>query len=118
MKSTPQKLSLQEFYLAAQQMEPGSDRYDEIFETAVRMFPADATANLNAANIAMGKKDMKNAERYLSKAGNTPEAVYARGIYAALSGDYDTAGRLFEQARQKGLSEAAEALRQIKELKK
>lgn len=57
MKSTPQKLSLQEFYLAAQQMEPGSDRYDEIFETAVRMFPADATANLNAANIAMGKKD-------------------------------------------------------------
>ena len=64
-------------------MEPGSDRYDEIFETAVRMFPADATANLNAANIAMGKKDMKNAERYLSKAGDTPEAVYARGIYAA-----------------------------------
>ncbi len=118
MKSTPQKLSLQEFYLAAQQMEPGSDRYDEIFETAVRMFPADATANLNAANIAMGKKDMKNAERYLSKAGDTPEAVYARGIYAALSGDYDTAGRLFEQARQEGLSEAAEALHQIKELKK
>ena len=117
MKIAPQKLSLQELYLAAQQMEAGSDEYNETFEIAVRMFPDDATANQNAANAAMGKGDMTNAERYLSKAGDTPEATYSRGIYAALSGDYGKAENLFEEAERGGVTEAAEALNQIRELK-
>ena len=117
MKIAPQKLSLQELYFAAQQMEAGSDEYNETFEIAVRMFPDDATANQNAANAAMGKGDMTNAERYLSKAGDTPEATYSRGIYAALSGDYGKAENLFEKAERGGVTEAAEALNQIRELK-
>lgn len=117
MKIAPQKLSLQELYFAAQQMEAGSDEYNETFEIAVRMFPDDATANQNAANAAMGKGDMTNAKRYLSKAGDTPEATYSRGIYAALSGDYGKAENLFEKAERGGVTEAAEALNQIRELK-
>ena len=65
----------------------------------------------------MGKGDMTNAERYLSKAGDTPEATYSRGIYAALSGDYGKAENLFEKAERGGVTEAAEALNQIRELK-
>ena len=98
-------------------MEAGSDEYNETFEIAVRMFPDDATANQNAANAAMGKGDMTNAERYLSKADDTPEATYSRGIYAALSGDYGKAENLFEKAERGGVTEAAEALNQIRELK-
>ena len=118
LKTQPQKLSLLEMYLAAEHMEQGSDEYNEVFEIAVRMFPEDATANLNAANSAMGRGDMKNAERYLTKAGDDARAVYARGVFAALSGDYDEAARLFGEAESGGIAEAAEALRQIERIKK
>lgn len=118
LKTQPQKLSLSEMYLAAEHMEQGSDEYNEVFEIAVRMFPEDATANLNAANSAMGRGDMKNAERYLTKAGDDARAVYARGVFAALSGDYDEAARLFGAAESEGIAEAAEALRQIERIRK
>lgn len=116
LKTAPQKLSLGEMYLAAESMEPGSDEYNEVFEIAVRMYPDDEAANINAANNAMARGDLKNAERYLAKAGNSPEALYARGIFAALPKSYDTAKELFEQARQAGIAHADDALRQIDEL--
>lgn len=116
MATSPQKLSLQELFLVAQNLEEGSDGYNETFEIAVRMFPDDPTANLNAANIAMSKGDMKNAGRYLDKAGDTPEAVYARAVYAAIEGDYAKAEPLFRQASDSGVEEAEEALNCVMEL--
>ncbi|WP_065218747.1 MULTISPECIES: DUF3868 domain-containing protein [Butyricimonas] len=117
MKTQPQKLSLRELYIAAKDLEPGSDEYNEAFEIAVRMFPADEIANLNAANAAMAKGDLKGAARYLGKAGDRVEAVYARGVYAVLSKDYDSAMRFFAEAAQGGITEAEDALRQVKEVK-
>lgn len=117
MKTQPQKLSLGEFYLAAQDMEPGSEEFDEVFEIAVRMYPDDPVANLNAANMAMGREDLKSAGRYLDKAGASPEATYARGVYALLSGDADLAERLIREAEQAGVPEAAATLEQISEWK-
>lgn len=87
MRTAPQKLSLQELYVAALSQEPGSDLYNEAFEIAVRMYPDDPTANLNAANSAMQRHDLRSAERYLAKAGDSAEAQYARAIFTALSGD-------------------------------
>jgi len=118
MKTEPQKLSLQELFLVAQDCVTGSDEYNEVFEIAVRMFPNDETANLNAANTAMGMGDLKNALRYLEKAGDSAEAAYARAVYAALNTDYDMAARLFDGARQRGIAEAADALKQLEEIKK
>ena len=86
LRTKPQKLSLDEFYLAAQSYEPGSEEFSEVFETAVRMYPDDETANLNAANTALQRRDTVAAARYLDKAGGTPEAVYARGVLAYLAG--------------------------------
>lgn len=114
----PQKLSLQEFYLAALDCVPGSDEYNEIFAVAVRMFPEDATANLNAANTAMGVGDLKNAEKYLAKAGTSTEAVYARAVFAALNADYDKAASLFKTAAAQGIKEAETALKQLEEIEK
>lgn len=118
LKTRPQNLSLQEMYAATQEMVPGSDEYNETFEIAVRMFPDDSIANLNAANTAMGLGDLKNAERYLAKAGTSAEAVYARAIYAALNNDYDTSAKLFAEAQQRGIAKAADALKQLEEIKK
>ena len=107
MAEAPQKLSLNEMYLLAGSLEPGSDRYNEVFETAVRLFPSDETANLNAANSAMQRGDLVSASRYLERAGNSPEALYAKGIFSALQGNYPQALELVNQAAAKGLAGAA-----------
>ncbi|MCH5219057.1 MAG: tetratricopeptide repeat protein [Muribaculaceae bacterium] len=115
MAEAPQKLSLNEFFVLAQSLQPGSDEYNEVFETAVRMYPNDEVANLNAANSAMQRGDMTNAARYLEKAGDSADAVYARGVYAAQTGDYDRAAKLFRQVADT-IPEAADALTFINEL--
>ena len=114
----PQKLSLNEFYLAAQTCEPGTDPFNEIFETAVRMYPDDEVANLNAANSAMQKGDLKSAGRYLQKAGESPEALYARGAYAMLTEEYETAAGYLQEAEKAGIRETREALEQLQKRNK
>lgn len=116
IKTSPSKLSLNEMYLAAKEMEPGSEEFRETFDIAVRMFPADPVANLNAANIAMMSGDMKRAARYLEKAGDSGEAEYARGTYAAILGDNAVATGHYAKARDMGVAKAADMIRQIEEL--
>jgi tetratricopeptide (TPR) repeat protein len=106
MNSAPQKLSLEEFYLLAQTYEEGSDELDELWEVAVRMFPSDEIANLNAANSAMEKGDFERALRYLDKAGERAEAVYARGALEVLREDYVAAMPYLERAKELGIEEA------------
>ena len=113
MRTQPQKLSLSEFYLLAQTLEPGSDEYNEVYETAVRMYPTDETANLNAANAAMDRQNYKLAEKYLLKAGTSAEAEYTRGKLAGLQGNFDEARKHFEAAAAT-MPEAAETLKQLK----
>ena len=115
MADAPQKLSLDEFFILAKTLEPGSDEYNEVFETAVRMYPNDETANLNAASSAMQRNDLANAEKYLSKAGNSDEATYARGVYAALRCDFGRAVELYGSISER-MPEAAAALKEISEL--
>lgn len=117
MATRPQNLSLNELFLAALSYEEGSDAYNEVFETAVRLFPDNEVANLNAANIAMQKGDLNGAERYLLKAGNTPEAVYGKGAWAFLKGDYPTATELMKQAANAGIAEANKVLEEIEKIK-
>lgn len=87
MKTRPQNLSLNEFHLYAQTLAPGSQEFIEVYETAVRMYPEDEIANLNAANTALARGDLVNAARYLEKAGDSDEAEYARDIYDFMSGN-------------------------------
>lgn len=115
LRDSPQKLSLNEFYLVAQECEPGTDEFTEVFETAVRMFPNDETANLNAANAAMRRGDLARAERYLAKAGDTPEVVYAKGALAIRRKDYDTARRYLGEAKSLGLKQASITLTEMNE---
>lgn len=112
MKKAPQKLSLHEFYLAAQSMRPGTDEYNQVFDIAVRMFPDDPVANLNAANSAMQRGDLVSAARFLKKAGNSNEARYAQAILSAMNKDYDTAISML-QSLQSAMPQAQQALQQL-----
>ena len=118
MKTAPGKLSLQEFYTIANTYESGTPAYNEVFETAVRMYPDDETANLNAANVAMNKRDLTAARNYLEKAGTGKEAEYARGVLAALEGNYAEARTHLQQAKAMGVSEADNCLKQIEDITK
>lgn len=118
MEERPQKLSLNEFYLVAGKYEPGTDEFTDVFETAVRMFPNDEVANLNAANAAIRRDDFATARRYLAKAGDTAEAVYARGALAVREGDLETARRYLEKAEEMGLEKATLTLKELDERQK
>lgn len=115
LHTAPQKLSLDEMYRLAQTFEPGSEEFNEVFETAVRMYPDDETANLNAANAAMGRNDLKGAEKYLGKAGKSAEAEYARGVLKALQGDFEGAREQVEKAAVLGMEDTESVLRHIEE---
>lgn len=112
LKTKPQQLSLEEMYLVAQTYEPGSDDFNEVFETAVRMFPNDETANLNAACTRIESGDYEAAAKYLKKAGDSAYANHARGVIAMRQGKDAEARRFFEIARNGGV-EAAEKNLQI-----
>ena len=99
----------------SQEYEPGTQEFTDVFETAVRMFPNDSIANLNAANAAIRRDDFTRAERYLEKAGTTPEAVYARAALAIRKKDYETARRYLETAKDMGLGQAVATLNELSE---
>lgn len=115
-RTAPQKLNLSEMMLYAMTLEPGSDEYNDVFEIAVRMFPDDRTANLNAANAAMQRNDLARAGQYLTRAGESAEAEYARGVLSALHGDYDRAIGYIEKAGTLGLEDTAGVIRHIREV--
>lgn len=102
LKTKPQQLSLEEMFMVAQTYEPGSDEFKEVMETAVRMYPDNATANINAACARMESGDLAGAQRYLDKAGDTPEALHAKGVLAMLRGDAQNARLLLEKAKAGG----------------
>ncbi len=114
MRTQPQKLSLDELYQLAGEYESGSAEFTEVFETAVRMYPDDETANLNAANAAMDMGDLSTASHYLEKAGTSGEAEYARGVCAYKSENYPAAKKYMQKAADMGVSEAKEMMSELR----
>lgn len=116
MKTNPRNLSQNELYLVANTYPKDSREYFEAFSLAAHLFPDDATANLNAANAAMGCGDLAAAGMYLDRAGDSAKALYSRGILHALRHDYEATIPLLEKARDAGVEEAAEALLEIRKM--
>lgn len=114
INTRPQKLSLKEMYVVANSYERGSEEYKHAYDVAVAMFPNDETANVNAAYVALDGGDLGRAERYLKRAGNTPQAENARGALEVLRGNFDKARPHFQKAADAGLQEAVENLRELK----
>lgn len=112
----PGNLSLNELFLLANSYQAGSPEFDNVLNTAVVLFPENPVANLNAANSAMAIRDFDRAARLLAKAGDSAEAVYARGVLAGMQGDYAAARSLFNAALAGGVKAAEEALRSIEEV--
>ena len=113
IKTKPQQLSQEEMFLVAQTYEPGSKEFNAVMEIAVRMFPENETANLNAANTRLNAGDADGAKFYLEKAGNSPEALNARGVYESLKGNDQQARHYFALAAKAGVKAAQENLENL-----
>ena len=109
----PQLLSLDEMFRIAATYEIGSLEFKEVFDIAVRLFPDDETANLNAALIAVSEQNFPRAERYLEKAGDTPEAIHAHGVFYMMTGQYEKAEEFLVRAKEAGITQANENLKQL-----
>ena len=107
-RTRPQNLSLDEMFAVAQTYEPGSDDFKQVFDVAVRMYPDSEVANLNAACALLEQGLTEQAQPYLEKAGDSPQAANARGVSLLLQGRYDEALPLLEQALQGGIKQAEE----------
>lgn len=120
-QSRPQNLSLNEMFLVANTYEKGSQEFINLFETAVRLFPNDITANLNAAIAALSRKDTVYAKQYMDHIKSipeTPEYYNTAGVLEMLSGDYDKAESYLRKAVEMGLPEAEMNLREITKKRK
>lgn len=113
IKTKPQQLSQEEMFMVAQTYEPGSKEFNEVMEIAVRMFPENETANLNAAITRLNAGDADNAKQYLDKAGTSADAQNARGVYEMLKGNEKQARYYLEQAAKVGVKAAQENLENL-----
>jgi tetratricopeptide (TPR) repeat protein len=119
LKKRPQQLSLNEMFHVAQTYKSGSDEFKEVFEVAVRMFPDDPTANINAAAIELQQGNWKQAEKYLLK--SDPQAGATKnneGVLWMMQGELDKAEALFNEAVTLGSVEAAKNLEEISKKRK
>lgn len=98
-RKDPSKLSLEEFYVLALSYPEDSEDFRAVIRTAVTYYPKDQVANLNAANIAMMEGRLKDAGSYLDKAGESFEAIYAKGIYNAMLSRWENALDCFKTVR-------------------
>lgn len=109
----PGKLRAVDFYTVAQQYPTGSPEYLAVMKTALKTYPEQPMINLNVANLYMMEGDYEAAGACLLKAGQSPQADYARGVLAAKTGDYTEAEKWFRLAEEGGVSQAAANLKAI-----
>lgn len=110
----PKQLSLNEMFQVAQTFEPGSEKYNEVFEIAVRMYPDDPVSNLNAALTAINTKRFDAARRYLTKAADVPEKKLAQAALLMYEGKLDEAELILKELE--GTSVAAQAAENLKQI--
>ncbi|WP_295937317.1 DUF3868 domain-containing protein [uncultured Alistipes sp.] len=112
----PQNLSLEEMFLVANSYPEGSQEFMEVFETAVRMFPENEIANLNAATSAVSRRDQVSALKYLNRVNpaSHPEAYYnTLGMLQVLQNEYHAAEESFREAAEYDSHVGAENLEEL-----
>lgn len=113
-KEDPTKLRAVDFYTIAQQYPTGSPEYLAVMKKALDVYPDHPMINLNVANLYMEEGKFDAARSCLLKAGQSPQANYARGVLAAKQGDWSEAEKWFAIAAEGGIPAAAGYVEEIK----
>ena len=102
-KTKPYQLSVRELWDVANTFEPGSDEYNRAIQTAVNLYPDNAEAAVNLANIALRQNDLLKAETLLERAGDSAEADNARAVLHMKQGKLAEAEADLQRAHDKGM---------------
>lgn len=111
-------MSLSDFYNMALAHPRGSAEFNDLIDLAGRLFPDSPEACVNAAAVALSKRDVERARGYLVRFSTYPEAGNNMGILYLLEGNMDKAEVYLELARAAGVKQAAESLRFINRVRR
>ncbi len=111
LKTNPAMLSLDEMYTLSLKYNPGSPEFNDVFDIAVRLFPFDVAANINAAAIELQQKNLNKAKVYLNRINDKKEAYNNIGVLKAYENELQTATEYFKMAIQSGSEEAVDNLK-------
>ncbi|MDR2585666.1 MAG: DUF3575 domain-containing protein [Prevotellaceae bacterium] len=99
----PNNLSLNEMFLIAETYKPGEDAFNQVFETAARIFPNSDVANINAAASAINRKDIPSAAFYLERVKDRNVAYWNNlGVLLWLQGNTEGAAECFAKGGVQG----------------
>ena len=107
-------LRLNEFFAVAGSYPVGSTEYNDVLDLAARLFPESPEANINAAAVALSKKELYKARKYLERFATLPMAYNNMGILCLLEGNKDKAEVYLTMAAAAGVEQAKRALRELK----
>jgi hypothetical protein len=110
LRNRPDMLTLGEFFALAGTYPKGSTEYNDVFDLAARLFPDSPEANINAAAVALTRKDTERAHKYLERFSTLPQASCNMGILYLLEGNREKAEVYLELAKASGIKQAANAL--------
>lgn len=113
-KTAPAQLSLNELFMIAGKYDKGSKEFNDVFDVAVRIYPLDPVANINAAATELEKGDAKQAHRFLDKYADNPQAWNNIGVMYLMEGDYAQAAEFLQKALKVNKEEALYNLQQLK----
>ena len=102
-------------YLVAQTYEEGSEEYNEVFDIAVRMYPQDPIANINAAAMELKRGNVDQAQRYLERSDVASAAAQNnKGVYHMLKGNLTEAEACFNKAKELGAADVDVNLEELR----
>lgn len=111
-------LKLSEFFAVALSYPKGSTEYNDALDLAARLFPESPEAAINAASVALARKDTKRARTYLEPYATLPAAYNNMGILYLLEGNRDKAEVYLQMAAAAGVDEAKQALEHLTDKEK
>lgn len=114
IKSTPEKMSLNQMYRVARLYPEDSEDFDNVMQTALKYYPRDQIAITNAASAAVAREDYERARQLIARGQDTPETDNLLGIIATAEGKYEEAKAYFEKAKAAGNVNAARNLEKLR----
>lgn len=93
---------------------PGSAEFNDIYDLAARLFPDCPEANINAAAVALSKRDTRKARSYLSRFSTRQTAFNNMGVLCMLEGNREKAELYLEMAAAAGVERASEVLEELR----
>lgn len=97
-KTTPGKMSLQQFCRVAKLYPSDSDEFNDVVLTALAKYPTNQTAITNAAIAAIVRGEYDRARKLLDTAEQTPAIFNLRGLMAESERNYEDAIRYYDLA--------------------